>query len=81
MTSANAKGFAVISENITSASDYLSKDEKIKKVVYFCMIHDISALCGVGSLVRNVNGVEVDFSPYILKSLETIKIGVNTSDE
>ncbi|WBM68761.1 hypothetical protein OH773_11090 [Buttiauxella sp. WJP83] len=55
-------------------------DEKVKKIIYFCMIHDISALCGSGSLVRNINGNEIDFTPYVLKSLESMEIGIKAPE-
>ncbi|OQP33205.1 hypothetical protein [Pantoea latae] len=72
--SVNAKGYAVIDSNIP----LWEKKEGVKKKVSFCLIQKKSyfALCGSGSMIDLVDGKEVDFTPYMLKSLETVEIGL-----
>ncbi|MBV6820172.1 hypothetical protein KWG64_19680 [Rahnella sp. PD12R] len=77
ISSPNSKGFAIISRNILISDRELSKNSPVKKIIYFCMIRDTEALCGVGSLVHNINGQEIDFTPYALKSLESMEIGIH----
>ncbi|MEA7604836.1 hypothetical protein ONJ17_27825, partial [Salmonella enterica subsp. enterica serovar Agona] len=37
----------------------------------------LCSLCGAGSLIRKIDNQLIDFTPYILKSLESMEIGVN----
>lgn len=76
ISSPNAKGFAIISRNILESDREEFNDDLVKKIIYFCMIRDSYALCGKGSLVHNIDGKEIDFTPYALKSLESMEIGV-----
>ncbi|SUH07117.1 Uncharacterised protein [Salmonella enterica subsp. enterica] len=52
------------------------EDDNIKRIL-FCMIDGSHALCGAGSLIRKIDNQLIDFTPYILKSLESMEIGVN----
>ncbi|EOF6284773.1 hypothetical protein ACK1C5_004383 [Salmonella enterica] len=80
VSSANASGYAVISENILPIDKERFSDEEIKKIIYFCMFRREYALCGEGDLVVKINGKETDLLPYALKSLESIEIGINKSE-
>lgn len=71
--SPNSLGFAVIDENINEYDRGLYKDKDLKKIIYFCMIHDIYALCGTGSLTIKINNKDVDLTYYALKSLESLE--------
>jgi hypothetical protein len=71
--SVNAKGYAVINSNIPKED----RDHGVKgKTISFCLMHDGDALCGSGPMVYTFDGKDVDFSPYVLKSLETIEMGL-----
>ena len=75
ITSFNAKGYAVIDENINKydIQDGVTK----KKEVKFCLIESNKksyALCGQGNLLKNIDGKEVDLTPYFLKSLESMTL-------
>ncbi|MFZ4169082.1 hypothetical protein ACEV60_10480 [Enterobacter ludwigii] len=74
ITSPNSKGYMVIDENINKYD--LQKGIAKKKEVAFCMIQKTTlvALCGQGNLLKVVDGKEVDFTPYILKSLESMTL-------
>lgn len=72
--SVNARGYAVINRNIPQQE----KKKGMKKSLSFCLIQNQSyfAFCGSGSMINLVNGKEVDFTPYMLKSLETVEMGL-----
>ncbi|WP_029697686.1 hypothetical protein ACP26F_00190 [Franconibacter pulveris 1160] len=71
--SVNAKGYAVIDSNIPKED----RNHGMKgKRISFCLMHDSDALCGSGPMVYTFDGKDVDFSPYVLKSLETIEMGL-----
>lgn len=72
--SVNAKGYAVVNSNIPLRE----KHKGVKKKLSFCLIQNQSyfALCGSGSMIDLVDGEEVDFTPYMLKSLETVEMGL-----
>ncbi|KGT86683.1 hypothetical protein NG99_25070 [Erwinia typographi] len=70
--SVNARGYAVIDSNIP----LWEKRKGVKKNVSFCMIHEETALCGYGPMVYSFDGEDVDFTPYMLRSLETIEMGL-----
>ncbi|WP_419963228.1 hypothetical protein [Pantoea vagans] len=72
--SVNARGYAVIDSNIPLEE----KQKGVKKRLSFCLIqnHSYSAFCGFGSMINLVDGKEVDFTPYMLKSLETVEMGL-----
>lgn len=72
--SVNARGYAVINRNIPQQE----KKKGMKKNLSFCLIQNQSyfAFCGSGSMINLVNGKEVDFTPYMLKSLETVEMGL-----
>ncbi|MBU3891398.1 hypothetical protein KH388_01550 [Serratia rubidaea] len=53
------------------------KKQELKKVVSFCLIKGQDALCGSGDLIVKVEGKDVDLTSYILKSLESMEIGVD----
>ncbi|WBM68763.1 hypothetical protein OH773_11100 [Buttiauxella sp. WJP83] len=77
INSLNARGFAVIDKNISNDDRNRFNDENLKMKIYFCMIHkDGFALCGTGSLTTIKDGKEVDLTPYALKSLESMEIGI-----
>jgi len=40
------------------------------------MLRDGFALCGAGNLISNVDGKEIDFTSYLLKSLESMELSV-----
>ncbi len=70
--SVNARGYAVINRNIP-----LQKKQKgVKKILSFCLIHGDAAFCGSGSMINLVDGKDIDFTPYMLKSLETVEMGL-----
>lgn len=73
--SVNANGYAVIDRNIP----LWEKEKGVKKKLSFCLIQNLSyfALCGSGSMIKLVDGKEIDFTPYMLKSLETVKMGLS----
>ncbi|MGM1100721.1 DUF943 family protein [Salmonella enterica subsp. enterica serovar Paratyphi A] len=77
ISSVNAQGFLIIDENISEMDKTIYEDDNIKKKFYFCMIDGSHALCGAGSLIRKIDNQLIDFTPYILKSLESMEIGVN----
>lgn len=70
--SVNARGYAVIDRNIPLQE----KKKGLKKSLSFCLIRDEAAFCGAGSMINLVDGKEVDFTPYMLKSLETVEMGL-----
>lgn len=70
--SVNASGYAVIDSNIPLQE----KQKGVKKSLSFCLIRDEAAFCGSGSMINLVDGKEVDFTPYMLKSLETVEMGL-----
>ncbi|WP_241571395.1 hypothetical protein [Rosenbergiella nectarea] len=72
--SVNARGYAVIDSNIP----LWEKQKGVKKKLSFCLIQNQSyfAFCGSGSMVDIIDGKEVDFTPYMIKSLETVEIGL-----
>lgn len=72
--SVNARGYAVIDSNIP----LLEKQKGVKKKLSFCLIQNQSyyAFCGSGSMVDLVDGKDIDFTLYMLKSLETVEIGL-----
>ncbi|MFP3524766.1 hypothetical protein SB912_19835 [Pantoea sp. SIMBA_072] len=72
--SVNARGYAVVNRNIPLEE----KKKGVKKKLSFCLIQNQSyfSFCGSGSMVDLVNGKEVDFTPYMLKSLETVEMGL-----
>jgi hypothetical protein len=70
--SVNASGYAVIDCNIPLQE----KKKGLKKSLSFCLIRDEAAFCGSGSMINLVDGKEVDFTPYMLKSLETVEMGL-----
>lgn len=77
ISSVNTQGFLIIDENISEMDKTIYEDDNIKKKFYFCMIDGSHALCGAGSLIRKIDNQLIDFTPYILKSLESMEIGVN----
>ncbi|HAT1619818.1 TPA: hypothetical protein I8Y04_001486 [Raoultella planticola] len=72
--SVNARGYAVVNRNVPLRE----KKKGVKKKMSFCLIQNQSyfAFCGSGSMVDLVDGKEVDFTPYMLKSLETVEMGL-----
>ena len=72
--SVNARGYAVIDSNVPLQE----KQKGVKKKLSFCLIQNQSyfAFCGSGSMVDLVDGKYIDFTPYMLKSLETVEIGL-----
>lgn len=70
--SVNAYGYAVVDSNIPKQE----KQNGVKKSLSFCLIRDEAAFCGSGSMINLVDGKEVDFTPYMLKSLETVEMGL-----
>ncbi|MBV6820171.1 hypothetical protein KWG64_19670 [Rahnella sp. PD12R] len=72
--SPNSSGFAVVDENINKHDQVLYRDKDLKKLIHFCMIHDIYALCGTGNLTTRINNKDVDLTSNALKSLETIRL-------
>lgn len=67
----NTKGYVVFDENLTK--DDKEKNKNADVLVSFCLVQDstYSALCGSGSLVSDGGKI-----PYLLKSLESIEIGL-----
>jgi len=76
ISSVNAKGFLVIDQNITRYDKSRFDDANLKKKFRFCMIGNEAALCGDGNLISNIDGKEIDFTPYLLKSLESMELSV-----
>lgn len=75
VTSPNAKGYMVVDENINKYD--IQNGVIQKKGVKFCLIENQKksyALCGEGNLLINTNGKEMDFTPYFLKSLESMAL-------
>lgn len=72
--SVNARGYAVVDSNIP----LLEKQNGVKKQLSFCLIQNqgYASFCGFGSMINFVDGKEVDFTPYLLKSLETVEMGL-----
>lgn len=70
--SVNASGYAVIDSNVPLQE----KQKGVKKNLSFCLIRDEGAFCGSGSMINIVDGKEVDFTSYMLKSLETVEMGL-----
>ncbi|WP_421356077.1 hypothetical protein [Pseudocitrobacter faecalis] len=72
--SVNGHGYAVIDRNIPLQE----KKKGVKKNLSFCLIQNesYSAFCGSGSMIDEGNGKEIDFTPYMLRSLETVEIGL-----
>ncbi|MHA4830465.1 hypothetical protein [Kluyvera intermedia] len=70
--SVNARGYAVIDSNIPLEE----KKKGVKKKLSFCLIQNqsYSAFCGSRSML--VDGKDIDFTPYMLKSLETVEMGL-----
>jgi hypothetical protein len=75
--SVNARGYAVVNRNIPLEE----KKKGVNKKLSFCLIQNQSyfAFCGSGSMIDLVDGKEVDFTPYMLKSLETVEMGLPES--
>lgn len=71
--SVNARGYAVVNRNIPLEE----KKKGVKKKLSFCLIQNqrYSAFCGSRSMLGD--GKEVDFTPYMLKSLETVETGLS----
>ena len=72
--SVNTRGYAVIDRNIPQQE----KKKGVKKKMSFCLIQNQSyfSFCGSGSMIDLVDRKEIDFTPYMLKSLETVEIGL-----
>ncbi|ROR15278.1 hypothetical protein [Erwinia sp. JUb26] len=70
--SVNTRGYAVIDSNIPLRKKKIG----VKKSLSFCLIRDGAAFCGTGSMINLVDDKEVDFTPYMLKSLETVEMGL-----
>ncbi|MGC0984132.1 hypothetical protein WKH15_06310 [Pantoea agglomerans] len=72
--SVNARGYAIVNRNIPLEE----KKKGVKKKLSFCLIQNqsYSAFCGSRSMVDLVDSKEVDFTPYMLKSLETVEMGL-----
>ncbi|MNG93245.1 hypothetical protein D3C79_522020 [compost metagenome] len=70
--SVNARGYAVVNRNISLQE----KQKGVKKKLSFCLIRDEAAFCGSGSMINLVDGKEIDFTSYMLKSLETVEMGL-----
>lgn len=72
--SVNARGYAIVNRNIPLEE----KKKGVKKKLSFCLIQNQSyfAFCGSGSMVDFVDGKDIDFTPYMLKSLETVEMGL-----
>jgi len=72
--SVNTRGYAVVNRNIPLEE----KKKGVKKKLSFCLIQNQSyfAFCGSGSMVDLIDAKEVDFTPYMLKSLETVEMGL-----
>ncbi|MEQ4452252.1 hypothetical protein ACFX4S_00935 [Kosakonia sp. YIM B13605] len=72
--SVNARGYAVINRNIPLREKQKGMREKLS----FCLIQNqgYASFCGSGSMINVVDGKEVDFTPYMLKSLETVEMGL-----
>lgn len=70
--SVNARGYAVINRNIPLRE----KQKGVKKKLSFCLIRDDAAFCGSGSMINLIDGKDVGFTPYMLKSLETVEMGL-----
>lgn len=68
--SVNASGYAIIDYNITKEE----QRSNIKKKLSFCLFSNTEAFCGSGSMIYLFDGKEVDFTNYVLKSLETVEI-------
>lgn len=70
--SVNARGYAVIDSNIPLEE----KKKGVKKKLSFCLMQNqnYSAFCGSRPML--IVGKEVDFTPYMLKSLETVEMGL-----
>lgn len=68
--SVNASGYAIIDYNITKEE----KRSNLKKKLSFCLFSNAEAFCGSGSMIYLFDGKEVDFTNYVLKSLETVEI-------
>lgn len=67
----NAEGYVVFDENITKDDKETYKNAK--ELVSFCLVQKstYSALCGSGSLASDSSQI-----PYILKTFESMKIGL-----
>jgi hypothetical protein len=70
--SVNARGYAVIDSNIPLAE----KKKGVKKKLSFCLMQNQSYSAFCGSRPMLVDGKEIDFTPYMLKSLETVEMGL-----
>lgn len=72
--SVNGHGYAVIDSNIPLRE----KQKGVRKNLSFCLIQNesYSAFCGSGSIIDEENGKEIDFTSYMLRSLETVEIGL-----
>lgn len=69
--SVNARGYAVIDSNIPLEE----KKKGVKKKLSFCLMQNQSYSAFCGSRPMLVDGKkEVDFTPFMLKSLETVKM-------
>ena len=73
----NAHGYAVIDRNIPLQE----KRKGVKKRLSFCLVRDEAAFCGSGSMLNLVDEKDIDFTPYMLKSLETVEIGLPEKPE
>ncbi|MTH48546.1 hypothetical protein GJV78_20295 [Escherichia alba] len=70
------RGYAVVNYNITDYDREVYKNKEIKKIISFCLINGQDALCGSGDAGVNINGKNIDLTPYILKSLESVEMGI-----
>jgi hypothetical protein len=72
--SVNAHGYAVVDNNIPQED----QRKGIKKILSFCLIQNQSyfAFCGSRTMITQIDGKDVDFTLYMLKSLETVEIGL-----
>ncbi|WP_255434243.1 hypothetical protein [Pantoea sp. WMus005] len=76
--SVNARGYAVVNRNIPLEE----KKKGVKKKLSFCLLQNqgSAAFCGFGSITNLIDGKEVDFTTYMLKSLETVEMGLPKSE-
>lgn len=70
--SVNARGYAVIDSNIPLEE----KKKGVKKKLSFCLIQNQSYSAFCGSRLMLVYGKDIDSPPYMLKSLETVEMGL-----
>ncbi|MTH48545.1 hypothetical protein [Intestinirhabdus alba] len=73
IVSPNARGFAVVSENILP--EYREYKGIIKEL-YFCLVREDYALCGKNNITTDVKDEEDRLTFYFLKSVESMSIGL-----